>query len=176
MLQKFVQGREAVSIAALRTVDIEEWLTENATTPGYRHTWINRLSTLFSFAKRQEWITQNPCDPVERVVIERKRPQILTVEQAKTCVTTIRHEMPVAMGWWALALFCGLRPEEAEKIQWANIDLKNGIVKVDAAASKVRWRRLVYCTPCAVKWLTKAKALDAQQPLPRETRRRALRA
>ena len=45
---------------------------------------------------------------------------------------------------------------------------------VDAAASKVRWRRLVYFTPCAVKWLTKAKALNASLPIPRQTRRRAL--
>ena len=122
----------------------------------------------------KEWIAQNPCDRVERVVIERKRPQILTVHQAKACVTVVRDEMPVALGWLALALFCGLRPEEAEKIQWTDIDLKKGIVNVDAAASKVRWRRLVYCTPCAVKWLAKAKELGAALPIPRHTRRRAL--
>jgi integrase/recombinase XerD len=174
MLNQFAQGREAMSIAAIRTADIEAWLTEHATTPGYRHTWINRLSTLFSFAKRQEWMVQNPCDRVERVVIERKRPQILTVDQAKTCATTIRDEFPVALGWLALALFCGLRPEEAEKLQWSDIDLEKGIVTVDAAASKVRWRRLVYCTPCSIKWLTKAKALNASLPIPRQTRRRAL--
>jgi integrase/recombinase XerD len=174
MLNQFAQGREAMSIAAIRTADIEAWLTEHATTPGYRHTWINRLSTLFSFAKRQEWMVQNPCDRVERVVIERKRPQILTVEQAKTCVEGIRDEFPVALGWLVLALFCGLRPEEAEKLQWSDIDLEKGIVTVDAVASKVRWRRLVYCTPCAVRWLTKAKALNASLPIPRQTRRRAL--
>jgi integrase len=108
------------------------------------------------------------------VVIERKRPQILTVEQAKKCATVIRHEFPVALGWLALALFCGLRPEEAEKLQWSGIDLQKGIVTVDAAASKVRWRRLVYCTPCSIQWLTKAKALNASLPIPRQTRRRAL--
>jgi integrase len=96
------------------------------------------------------------------------------VDQAKTCATTIRDEFPVALGWLALALFCGLRPEEADKLQWSDIDLQKGIVKVDAAASKVRWRRLVYCTPCAVKWLAKAKALNASLPIPRQTRRRAL--
>lgn len=53
MLNQSAQGREEVSIATIRTADIEEWLAERATTPGYRHTWINRLSTLFSFAKRQ---------------------------------------------------------------------------------------------------------------------------
>jgi integrase len=107
-------------------------------------------------------------------VIERKRPQILTADQANKCATVIRDEFPVALGWLALALFCGMRPEEAEKLHWSDIDLEKGIVTVDAAASKVRWRRLVYCTPCAVKWLTKAKALDASLPIPRQTRRRAL--
>lgn len=61
MLNQFAQGREEASIATIRTADIEEWLAEHATTPGYRHTWINRLSTLFSFAKRQEWIVQIPA-------------------------------------------------------------------------------------------------------------------
>jgi len=174
MLTQFAQGREEVSIATIRAADIEEWLAEHASTPGYRHTWINRLSTLFSFAKRQEWIAQNPCDRVEKVTIDRKRPQILTVDQANTCMTLVRDELPVALGWLALALFCGLRPEEAEKIQWTDIDLKKGIVNVDAAASKVRWRRLVYCTPVAVKWLAKARELDATLPIPRHIRRRAL--
>ncbi len=174
MLNQFAEGREERSIATIRTADIEEWLTDHASTPGYRHTWINRLSTLFSFARRQEWIAQNPCDRVERVTIDRKRPQILTVEQARQCVTVVSDELPPALGWLALALFCGLRPEEAEKIQWTDIDLKKGIVTVDAAASKVRWRRLVYCTPGAVKWLAKARELDAALPIPRHTRRRAL--
>lgn len=105
-------------------------------------------------------------------MIERKRPQILTIEQAKKCATVIRDEFPVALGWLALALYCGLRPEEAEKLHWSDIDLEKGIVTVDAAASKVRWRRLVYCTPCSIKWLT--KALNASLPIPRQTRRRAL--
>lgn len=118
--------------------------------------------------------TQQGCDRVERVVIERKRPQILSVAQAKVCVTAIRDEFPIALGWLALALVCGLRPEEAEKLNWSDIDLAKGIVKVDAAASKVRWRRLVYCTPCAIRWLTKAKSLNASLPIPRQTRRRAL--
>ena len=39
MLNQFAQGREAMSIAAIRTADIEEWLAERATTPGYCHTW-----------------------------------------------------------------------------------------------------------------------------------------
>ena len=30
--------REAVSIATIRAADIEEWLAEHASTPGYRHT------------------------------------------------------------------------------------------------------------------------------------------
>jgi integrase len=34
---------------------------------------------------------------------------------------------------------------------------------------------LVYCTPGAVKWLKKAKTLDASLPIQRNTRRRALR-
>jgi len=90
-------------------------------------------------------------------------------------MSSTQQELPVALGWLALALFCGLRPEEAEKIDWSDIDLEKGIVTVDAAASKVRWRRLVYCMPSAVAWLKKAKSLEASLPIPRETRRRALR-
>jgi integrase len=175
MLSQFAQGREERSIASIRTADIEEWLADHASTPGYRQTWINRLSALFSFARRQEWVIQNPCDRVEKVVIDRKRPQILTVEQAKTCVIHVRDEMPHALGWLALALFCGLRPEEADKISWSDIDLEKGVVTVDAAASKVRWRRLVYCTPGAAKWLGKAKAKNATLPIPHQARRRVLR-
>ena len=73
-----------------------------------------------------------------------------------------------------LALFAGIRPEELEKIGWESVDLAAGKVRVDAAASKVRRRRIVHLMPNALEWLAFSKELGAALPYSRSSRCRAL--
>jgi len=79
------------------------------------------------------------------------------------------------LGWLVLALLAGLRPEEADRIQWSSINLDTGTVTVDAAASKVRQRRIVHLMPSAREWMKLARKFNSRLPLPQPTRRRFLR-
>jgi integrase len=73
--------------------------------------------------------------------------------------------------WLALALFAGIRPEEADRLSWNAIDLERGIVTLDAPGSKVRRRRIIHLKRAALAWLK----LGGDLPLPQVTRRRCLR-
>ncbi len=54
-------------------------------------------------------------------------------------------------------LFAGVRPLELLRVSWENIGWTSKTLTVDAAASKVRQRRIVHLMPNCVAWLKYAK-------------------
>ena len=147
-LKKFCSGRETKPICEFSLADIEEWLARY-NSPYTRQTWLNRISTLFSFAVRRGYVTSNPCDRVERVTVDKKAPQILTPAQAKevyaACPTICRPYL-------VLALYAGIRPEETMRLNWGSINLETKTVAVEG---KTRRRRLVPLEPIAVELLSR---------------------
>lgn len=166
-LAAFAKGREAMRIEEVTPESIEEWLAA-----GNRITKAARLSTLFGFAVRRGWIAGNPCKQLEHTRADRHPPQILTHRQVLKAVAYTRLHEPECLAWLAVTLFAGLRPEEADKLAWGQVDTKAGTVRVDAATSKIRQRRIVHLMLAAGAWLTEADKLGARLPIPQATRRK----
>ena len=175
-LQAFAKGREREPVAAITGEHVLRWFSDRGEKHATKASNIGRLSSLFSFAIRSGWRTDNPVDRVERPRLEEKPPQILTVDQASELMDYVQLDHPCALAWFSLALMAGIRPEECDRLGWAAVNLQDGIVTIDAAASKVRRRRIVHLQPAAVDWLRLAKSLGAELPLAHVTRRRHLRA
>ncbi len=156
-LGAFARGREGVPLSSIGPRDIESWFDARNEPPSGRASNLGRLSALFSHGIRQGWIDRNPCDLVERITIEHRPPAILSVGD---CERLLSAAGPDLRPWVVLGLFAGLRPTEAERLQWGAVRLTGPRphVVVDAAASKVRRRRIVPLQPTAVAWL----ALDAR--------------
>lgn len=171
-LDRFARGREALPLRSIGREEIREWL--DGFRGHARATQLARLSTLFSWAVTQDLIQENPCDRIQRVTVEPKPPRILTVEESDRILRLVQSDHPRALAWFALCLCAGIRPLEADRLTWSAVDLSRGIVTVDAAASKVRQRRIVTLLPCAVAWI--GAAVGSDLPLPHSTRRRAVRA
>ena len=169
-LRRWAKGQEAKQVATVKLDEIDAFLNSLPSLSS-RATAINRLSTLFSFTVRRGWRTDNPCERVERPHVENGAPSILTVDEAAKVLKYSRSKMPRFLPWLALALFAGIRPEEADKLTWQAVDLDRGIVTVDALTAKVRNRRIVHLKPVAVAWLR----LRGDLPLPGVTRRRCIR-
>lgn len=81
-LARFAAGRASLPTSSITAPEIEAWL-EQFPSPSSRQTWLNRLSTLFSFCLRKGWLDKNPCDCIDRVSIDRKPPSILTPAQSR---------------------------------------------------------------------------------------------
>lgn len=175
-LNAFARGRERLPIAAIRGEDVVAWFRARGERTATRGSNIGRLSSLFSFAVRAGWRTDNPVDRVERARVDPKAPVILTVRQAAKVLVFARRKLPRGLAWFALALMAGVRPEECDRLTWDALDLDRATLRIDAAASKVRRRRIVHLLPAAVAWLRIARNGGAELPLPRITRRRYLRA
>jgi site-specific recombinase XerD len=169
-LTRWAKGQEARPISAVTFEEIDTFVN-GLPSMSSRATAINRLSTLFSFAIRKGWRNDNPCKRLERPHVDNGTPSILTVEEAKKILQFARAKAKRFLPWLVLAMFGGVRPEEADKLTWDAIDLKRGLVKLDDKVTKTRMRRNVHLKPVAVQWLK----LGGDLPLPKVTRRRWVR-
>ena len=139
-LSNFQKGREGRLLSDFTTADIEDWLSQfpNANS---RQTWLNRISTLFSFAVRRQFVASNPCTRIERIRIDRRAPKILSPEQVDRMLNLQGPHATMTRGYLILGLFAGIRPEELLRLQWPDVNLETKTVTVNDA--KTRRRRIV---------------------------------
>lgn len=146
-LRQFVAGRESKPLLEFGFREVEQWMAQYDS-PYTRQTWLNRISTLFSFAVRRGYILSNPCDRVERVTVTPRPPAILSPAVAGQLL----RECPASCKpYLALAMFAGIRPEEIQRMDWAQINLETKTAMVEG---KTRRRRLVSLPDAAVRILT----------------------
>jgi len=170
-LGAFARGRESALITEIDAGQVEAWFASRREAPSTRSSNLGRLSALFAYAHRRGYVTENPVDRIETVFLEPKPPKIITPPEARMMLEHTRRHFPRFLPWLTLALFAGIRPEEMDRLEWRNVDLERGLVTIDAAASKVRRRRVMPVPEVAVAWLK----LGGQLPLPHVSRRRYVR-
>ena len=146
-LNGFAAGREQQPLAEFSDADIEAFL-KRFKKPGTRQTWLNRISTLFAFAVRREYLLKNPCGKIERITIDRRAPVILTPKQADILLELAPN---VLRPYVILGMFAGIRPDELLRLKWEDVDLTTQTVTVNDA--KTRRRRIVNLEPRAVALL-----------------------
>lgn len=157
-LRAFARGREALPLAAVTVADVETWLAA-ADRPESRATRLGRLATLFAFAVRRGWLVASPCARIDRVVLDRRAPRILSVDQCAALLRWVQTHAPDCLPHLALALFAGVRPVELSRVTWVECDLDRALLTLDAAATKTRRRRLTDLAPVCVAWLRLGGAL-----------------
>ena len=139
-LKRFAKGRENMMLSEFSTGVIEDWLKQFPSAYA-RQTWLNRISTLFSFGVRRDLCANNPCLKIERITVDRRAPKILTPEQV---VSILAIQGPCATGaraYLVLGLFAGIRPDELLRLQWEDVNVETKTVTVNDA--KTRRRRIV---------------------------------
>ena len=63
-----------------------------------------------------------------------------------------------------------MRPEEADRTEWAAIDWEAGLIRVEGQTSKTGQRRIVYPHKMAFAWLAEARRLKTELPIDRHRR------
>lgn len=175
-LRTFARGREDLPVASITTADLDAWFVARRESPSARASNAGRLSAMFSVALRRGWIRENPTRRLEPVRLEQRPPVILSPPQSARLLVWVRRNRPTCLAHFVLGLMVGIRPEELRAMRWSSVNLDDGVVVVDAAASKVRRRRIVHLEPAALEWLTVARNRGAVLPVPPVTARRCLRA
>ncbi len=140
-------------VESIQRTQIESWLDRPEWKASTRRSQFINAQTFFSFALDRKWTTQNPCEKIERIVLEDKPPGILTVDQCAALMSSAQKIQPGLLPYLTLALFCGIRPEEIFRLEWSEVDVGRGFVEIKAHKSKTRARRLVTLSENAKAWL-----------------------
>jgi integrase len=147
-LARFLRSFEGGSLHEISGDQVRDWLETNCETAANRANRRRELRVFFSWCRKQNLVSDNPVDRVPRVTVEKGRPEILTVKQAKAA---LKHLSDADRGLFAVSVFAGLRPSEAEAVQWEHVKLDRGFLEVVRA--KTRDRRNVALSANLVAWL-----------------------
>lgn len=119
-------------------------------------TWLNHLRhirSLFKFAMSRKYISRDSLDDFAGIA----KPEAVDGEIETFSVDELRlilhHARPEILPWLAIAAFAGLRHEEIQRLDWSQVDLAAGFIRVPAAKAKTRQNRLVPITPNLRAWL-----------------------
>jgi integrase len=131
---------------------LSKWLDSVSTSPTNRHNYRRATMQLYRAAVRKHWCDSNLMgDATDRVQLDEKPAGVLTVEQ---CARLLEHADEFGMtGYAVVSLYCGLRREESERLQWDAVKLSERIITVGADVAKLRRQRHVTITDAAALWL-----------------------
>lgn len=157
-------------IKGITAAEIDEWLNADPTREAITQEGYHRvLNTFFNYAKgtrdrkgkftAKPYRLDNPMDQVPRPEPVEKLPgRCLTVEEATKLLDAASetHSELELLPYAVLGLFCGIRREELQKLQWRHVNVPAGIVTIDAAIAKAGFHRHVPIPDNARLWLAAA--------------------
>jgi len=149
-LGRFAHSFDEEMIAGISASRIDEWLRGLGVAPVTRNAYRRRLGTLFSFAKRRGYVSENPIADVERAKERETETEILSVSEVARLLECASSDM---LPFWAIGAFAGLRRAEIERLTWNEIDFDADVIEVKASKAKTATRRLVTIQPNLRQWL-----------------------
>jgi integrase len=143
-----------VRVSDLTTKDIKTLIQSPDTTPVTFNSHRTVLHGFFQWCIQQDYCTVNPVRKMSPAIIERLEPTVLPLDKIKALLRTVDDFKSGTLApYFSMALFCGLRPTELQRLGWESIDLENGLLTIRGAAAKLRARRVIELTPNVLEWL-----------------------
>ena len=142
---------ENTPLSAITLKQVEGYLNLT-TSPGNFNTWRQHINAFYNFCvKKHRWIPENPVDriPFKKVRLEVETfspPQIESLLRATYVLQAREGEMMRL--YVVLGVFAGLRPEEAQRLRWEDINFEDECVVISKMRSKTR--RLI--PPLGINW------------------------
>ncbi len=148
-LEKFAD-KFPCNIGSVTTADVQAWLDGlKLSSQSYAN---NRrcVHLLFEHGVARGYCLDNPAADVERPKIRNGEVKIFTPDETRKLLAAAPEDFLPCL---ALGLFAGLRSAELERLEWKDIDLKQGHVVVGADAAKTASRRIVPIVENLALWL-----------------------
>ncbi|MGC3990584.1 MAG: site-specific integrase [Chthoniobacteraceae bacterium] len=161
-LKIFASSFDEKKVREFSAALLDDWLRGLPHSAVTRNNYRRLIGILFGFAVKRGYILQNPAQKTARAKVVDKPPGILTSHQ---CVQLLNHASQEIVVPIALGLFAGLRPEaEVWKLDWNDIDLETGLIRIEAAKTKSAMHRLVEITENLKSWLVAFRSTGKVSP------------
>ena len=132
--------------------DIRDWLD---TWDGRnRKNYLASVCTMYGFALKRRLVAFDPSSDIETPDLEEPLPDIMAPAAVKKLLRAAETEnggetIPVL----AIQFFAGLRPKEAREIDWRDVNLEEGFIRIVPKVAKMKRQRLVDIPPNLAAWL-----------------------
>ena len=160
-------------IHAITTAQLEQWLNDNEYRDTTRMAYRTRFVMLWDFAIARNHTKQNVARAIPQLSRQRRKklraipPAIMDAEEVQRLLdTALSYRDGVMLPYFAVCSLAGLRPWEARRLSWANVDLEKKEMYIPAEASKTGDDREVPMPNCLVDWLEQIPVFRRRGTLP----------
>ncbi|MGH1372327.1 MAG: tyrosine recombinase XerC [Cellvibrionaceae bacterium] len=102
--------------------------------------WLSASRTFFQYAQRQNYLKNNPCAGLQAPKADKPLPKALDVDQAIQFVEISGTDFLSLRDRACVETFysCGLRLSELVSLNWSDLDLRHGQIRVTGKGNKTR--------------------------------------
>jgi integrase len=132
------------------------FLDTRKTTAGGKDTDRRAVSRFFSWCieRPRRWANSNPCHGVKVKQAQKSPPSILSLADCKAILGAAEaHKGGILAPYVAVCLFGGLRPAEAARLDWQQVNLKDGEILLGQDQTKTKKSRVIKLCPTLAAWL-----------------------
>jgi integrase len=120
--------------------------------PRSYNNFLRALSTFFSFAKNQGWLSHE-ARLLARIEKRREKAAPVEIFSSAELAKLLKNASQELVPCLALAAFSGLRSEEILRLEWADVERRPGFIEIAAHKAKTATRRLVPIADNLASWL-----------------------
>jgi integrase len=143
-------------MAQITSAEIEAQLT--GIPPSAKNAILGRMSALFNFSIKRGWCLSNPIEKIEKDFIKPPPIHLISARHLRRVFVKAIRLHPELVPMLAVEAFAGVRPAEAAKVRWDDLDLEDNILTIRGEVSKTRRPRHITLHPTCRAWLDWAKA------------------
>lgn len=125
------------------------------------------VSPAFNLAIKERWAAENPCNRIEPIDTGSVIIKTLSLSQCRqlfgafedyrkdeSVPVNLRVDCRKALAAFAVMTFGGVRPKETTRLEWRDIDMIEGTVKVSSQKAKTNRSRYFEMSDTLKKWLS----------------------
>jgi len=152
-LQNYVGEKTLIQNITVRQIKDFIWKQHSKVNPTTKKNLIRNLSVLYNYAIEKGYAGINPLNQVEKPRVLVETPHVLSPEDFQILLNRcLENNWDDRLAIFLLIGFCGVRREEASKLEWSHINMEAAKVLVPAnVAKKGNWRRNDI-PPNAMEW------------------------
>ena len=157
----FVNNTGNLRVTDVLPEHIEKYLAQQDVSPNTKDAYCRALSSFFSWCMngKRHWCVNNPCYAVEiegLVSDEDREPVVLPLSDCEALLRAAeKFEKGHLVPYVSLCLFGGLRPFEAARLTWEQVNLTDGEIRLKSTQTKTGKGRIVVICKTLKAWLTK---------------------
>ena len=146
-MEKHFKGRLLCDITAK---EIDQAIARECPGDYGRRKFMSVLKALFNWSIKRDYVLENPILKLDAVEIRPTEKPILSNEEVRQL---LRHCTEESLPYYLFGLFCGIRPNELQRLDWEHVDLAERHVRVPGVASKTWDHRFVEISDNLALWL-----------------------